>query len=92
MAWKRTVEVSTWLWAGFASMLTLFLMKLVGLIAILWVAVEVCHRISILGFLSSFLSMGALGDFVGNANFTACPSCDSCCAACEPQTCHEWRV
>mmetsp|Transcript_60267 Transcript_60267/g.137709 ORF Transcript_60267/g.137709 Transcript_60267/m.137709 type:complete len:314 (+) Transcript_60267:38-979(+) len=93
MAWKRTVEVSTWLWAGFASMLTLFLMKLVGLIAILWVAVEVCHRISILGFLSSFLSAGALGDFVGNTNLTTiCPACDSCCAACEPQTCPEWRV
>ncbi|KAJ1471573.1 hypothetical protein T484DRAFT_1977380 [Baffinella frigidus] len=55
-------------------------MILVSLVAILWSAVEFCHWISILGYLSSFLSMGALGDFVGHANLTAIrPACDSCC-------------
>ena len=85
LAWKRTVEMLTWMCFVSASMLARFLMFLVGIIAVLWTTVEFFHWISILGYLSSFLSKGAIVDFIAHANSS------EICPPCEPQTCQEWR-
>jgi hypothetical protein len=74
-AWTRTVEVTVWLRERSNTMLYSLITNIVCLVVLLWVSIEVCHKISILGFLSSFLSKGALGDFIQNADLnTVCPA------------------